>query len=427
MAMKTYQWFADAINLILLYIVIRSIDGLVTVSMGVEVFICDGIGIASIILYMYLVRVFIARLKIYQIMTVIPAIVLYKISFEMFVTSNMDAVTSESVPILIKAKLFVVLACMVGLNVYYWSHDDADEASSINMVFIIAVIVSYITVVSKGATAEGKLIFTYGIIFIALAEIRNYLDNLIAFGELEQITEDMPVKEMYVKNSLMALPSVILGVVAMVFIKSEKLEAFIAGIVHKIEYYLAWLLSKSVETGNANDVPLQREEEFFEFPVIEEEGLFTGWIGYIIEGMFTILIVAVILFTIYAVGSGVIAFVKKDGIRLKKGRSEFLVPDGADETRESLVRISGKRQHLVRNATEEEKFRILYKKKVLAAKKKGVSVANTYTPVEIEENAKREKDIDISEATSLYESRRYKEEYVITKEDVSLMKKAVKG
>lgn len=402
MTTKRLPVYIDIINFILTLIIICSVDMLISAGMKMPCTVYEVLAFLAVIVWSYFLREVVRWLWVY-----LPANAL------MFVLCNMS-----SQPDLARVKVGIVVLLFCLLNVNYWIND---RAGTMDIHYAVTAVIAgaYIFCERQENVATADMLYALCVIFVALEMLKMLLGNYRELALSGQLTDDMPVREIYKNNSIGAAGVMLLVLLTMICVKAEGLIEFIRGIWFSLASRIGVLFHVEDEII---------EEEIIQSPAIGmppvvpgEESILSLILHYIEIGLYVVT-VAVLL---YALVKFVI-FVIKNYSKRDIGKREYRSFTVDNETRERLTRADSNKEELGGFfKTPTQKIRAIYRKKLCSLKKSGSDIRETLTPRENSNSASRDGH-NIAEATSMYEYVRYSANPVTTKEDVARFKQLIK-
>lgn len=409
MTTKRFPVYKDLINLILLYIVVISFDMILSSSMDMLISVTEYAAIGAILLFTYLLREYIRRMYIYAILHAALLLVCFWLPLE----------TADKVKIFAVALLFCVY------DVFFW-FNNADSSSDIHWGLGSVVLVSFIFC-SGGRNIDYSVkVYYMGIVFAALIMLRMLISNFYELSRSGQLTDDMPVKELFKNNAIIAILIILTSVGLMIFVRADRLITGINTIVYRVLKVIINFILKFFADPGEDKVTLDWFNGLnFENMPEADEGSFLVQLVRIIEALVTILFFVVfavliikLVITIVRVLTG-----KRD-LRIR-GYKTYIVKN---EVRERLSSDEIKvKKSRVGFKTPLEKIRHIYRKELIKLKRSGAFVSMTKTP---EENSKAVYDAkgrDIRIPTQIYEKVRYNTDYEVTQQDVTDLKRSFKA
>ena len=406
MKTKNYQLFADILDIVLLYLVVVSVDNIILCATERSVYWPEYIVIFAVLFYSALLRVNVKR--------IVPFLVLdaLLLASAVFVPMMVD--------VKIRAIMFAII--VVIFNLHYLSNNSGSGIISVPHSLGIVIIVAYITAIVRGFPVFAVYEYVIGVLFVVFAALKVYMRNAYYLGVSGQITEQMPVREIY-RNSTLVISGIV-GIVAaaMAFFKADRLISFLGFIWDYIAYFigmiLEWILGP--ETHSENE-PIPHAKAPAMVPVKETEA---GWFLKTIEAVILVVCTVLLIYIIYkAVKYFIDACIHKEHWT---GRQKVF--DAGIEVRERIAKekIDDEAWHFGKR-TNEEKVRVVYKKRMLSLKRSGIDIGNNKTTFEHKELVRKSKGLDISQSTKIYENVRYNNDYSATSKDVEAIRSAIKA
>lgn len=408
MKTKRFLIYVDCINIILLYmIVISAYNLLFQPTSGVWVSTFEYVAIGGLFIYFYLVREYIENLYLYLLANCVAVAAMF------FLAPNPH--------IRIRIVIFTV-ACFI-LGVYYWLNDSANSAMEISWGMIVALIG-----ISLGAAYcdyEELIIrtFYFAVAFVVLQSLKNLFNNTYFLLKSGQMTDEMPVQEIFRNTYLTAGLVIVTSVLLMVFVRAERMIHFLRSIAFYVVRGLMYLVIMFYNfIGSLFDYTEEIPLDNNTVDEIEEVGL-VGEVWEIVSALIILLVIIVVGFYLIR---GFVRFIKEVKRRDRRPHSSKVFVT-ENEVRERIERdVRNRDTGWFFKRTNSEKIRYIYKKKMLSYIKKGNNIKGTNTPVENADVLLGAGGPDIGNMTALYEKTRYSGQEA-TAAEVSAMKEFARG
>ena len=389
------------INLTLLYILIMSFD--MTLSSGMRFVIrpSEYIGMGLILFVSYLLREKVNRMYIY--------VILHAVMIMLCILPPLD--------VMCKVKLVFVAILFFIFDIYNW-FNGVESTPDVYWGTGFIVLLAFFLSTGEFEFGYSKIIFNMGIMFATLLLVRMLIANFYELSRSGQLTEEMPVRELFRNNAFIAAGIIILAVLLMMFVRSDPLIRKINEIMFKILKKF-WDFISYYVTSDEGSLSQNRQRQVM--PDLPEMGdSIWAQLLQIFEALMSVLITVLIIYFIIKCVVGLVGMMT--GSRTKRIRSHrsYRVKN---EVRERLTRADtkeDKRKSFFK--TNAEKVRYIYRKELLSYKHKGADVRETKTPYENKREIYDYKGHDISAATRIYEKVRFCIGYEATKQDVSDIK-----
>lgn len=403
MTTKRFPIYIDIINLILALIVIASVDMLISVGMGKSCTAYEILAFLAVMVWSYLLRELVAWLWLY-----IP------LNAVMFLLCTMSGQ-----PDLARVKVGIVVLLFALLNISYWT-SGRDGTMDIHYGIVGVVAVAYIYCSQKDHVEAAGVLYALCVCYVLLEMLKKLLENYHEIALSGQLTDDMPVREIFRNNSIGAIGIMVLVIMTMILVKAEGLIAWIKSIWFKLASGIGTLFkvdfdieekTQEVQTIQYGSMP----------PVQQEDNLLTR----ILDILEIALYVAAVVILIYGFVK-LLIYIVRYLMRRDLGNREYRTFSDERETRERIRRVENDSEEgFGLFKTPKEKIRNIYRKKLRNLKKSGSDIRETMTPRENSSSALKNNH-DITDATAMYEYVRYSANPVTTKEDVARFKQLIK-
>ena len=408
MKAKRFLIYVDCINIILLYlIVIAAYTLFFEPSMKAKVSLFEYLAVGGLLVYFYFVRDYIESLVFYLI-------------------ANCLAVAAMFLAPDFHSKLRLVafaIGCFI-INVYYWMNDRASSAMDIHFGMVAELVGVGAISAYLGYDILTVRVFYFAVAFVFLQCLKTLFDNTYELLISGQVTEDMPVQEMFRNNYFFAGIIMAICIFLMLFVRADGLIQLLRSVAFYVGKGIMFLAGKvlnffasflEVDSGEM----LELESSVGE---VEEVGV----LGQLWEIVSALLILAIVVLVLFYVVKGIRSFFKEYRRRDRKKHSTMVFKT-ENEVRERLERDDKSRgTGSFFRRTNNEKIRYIYKKKMLSYIKKGNAIKGTNTPVENAGVLLNCGGPDIGKMTALYEKTRYSGREA-TAADVSAMKESARG
>ena len=401
MTTKRFPIYLDMINLILLYFLIMSFD--MTLSSGMRFVIrpSEYIGMGLVVFVSYLIREKINRMYLY--------VILHVVMIALCILPPLD--------VMCKVKLVFVAILFFIFDIYNW-FNGVESTPDIYWGTGFIVLLAFFLSTGEFEFGYSKTIFNMGIMFAALLLVRMLIANFYELSRSGQLTEDMPVRELFRNNALIATGIIILAVLLMAFVRSDPLIRKINEIIYRLLKKF-WDFISYYVTSDEGSMSQNRQRQVM--PDLPEMGdSIWAQLLQIFEALMTVLIAVLIIYFIIKCVIGIIGMMSGNRTKRIRSHRSYRVKN---EVRERLTRADtkeDKRRGFFK--TNAEKVRHIYKKGLLSYKHKGADVRETKTPDENRKEVLDYKGHDITAATKIYEKVRFCVGYEATKQDVSDIK-----
>jgi len=398
MTTKRFPIYRDALNLIMLYLIVMSAD--MTLSSGMQFAIpaSEYVTVGSVLAVSYLLREHITKMYIYMICHVFMVAACIMIPID---------ITS-------KVKIVFIAVVLSAFDIYNWFNG---LESMPDIFWGCGGLILLAFFMSSGAFEFGysKVIFNMGILFVTCLLVRMLISNFYDLSRSGQLTDDMPVRELFRNNTYIAIGIILLAVAFMIFVRTDVLIQKINDVVYIIlkRFWLAIMPFVTSEEGSIDyGIPRPKMPNLPQ----TEDNIFAQLLR-IFEALLSVMIAALLIYIILKLIIAVIRALTKDRIKRSRSHRSYRVKN---EVRERLSRTEAfreKRKSIFR--TNEQKVRQIYRKELLLYRKKGADIKETRTPFENRSEILRSKGHDISFATDIYEKVRFKVGYEAQKQDVT--------
>lgn len=242
--------------------------------------------------------------------------------------------------------------------------------------------------------------FVIGVAFVMLYYFRLFFSNAHLLSIERKNNEKMPLDDMLLNDSKLAIPFIVMSFVIMVVAKIEKLDSlalflydkFAAGLRFVLGYvlkFIGWLFDLLIRSDEEIPVAIMEEPE-----VVDDAA---NPVFNVISIIIFIFLALVLLFVFVKI---MISIIKSLSVR-REIQTQTIEDEGMIEIREKIVRK--------RNEKKEKlsKIRRIYKKAIEKNIKKGYELKKYQTPRERAEDIQKQMNEDIFELNSLYEKERY--------------------
>ena len=206
MTTKRFPIYQDILNLILLYLIIMSMDMTLSSGMQFEIVMAEYIGIAAVVFASYLFREHITKMYIYAIC--------HALMIALCIIVPID-ITSK-----VKVVFIAIIFCI--FDIYNWFNsieNTPDVFWGTGGLILLAFILSS----GEFEFGYSVKIFNMGVLFTAFVLVRMLLSNFYDLSRSGQLTDDMPVRELFRNNALIAIGIIVLAIAFMIFVKTDSL------------------------------------------------------------------------------------------------------------------------------------------------------------------------------------------------------------
>jgi hypothetical protein len=403
MTTKRFPIYRDAINLIMLYLIVMSAD--MTLSSGMQFYIpaSEYAAIGAVLTVSYLLREHITKMYIYLICHAVMVAACIMVPID---------ITS-------KVKIVFIAIVVCAFDIYNWFNG---LESMPDIFWGCGGLILLAFFMSSGAFEFGysKIIFNMGILFVTFLLVRMLISNFYDLSRSGQLTDDMPVRELFKNNTYIAAGIILLAIAFMIFVRTDELIQKINDIVYLIlkRFWLVIMPFVTAEEGSI-DYGMARPK-MPDLPAAEDN-IFAQLLR-ILEALLSVMIAALLIYFIFKLIMTVIRVLTKDRLRRYRSHRSYRVKN---EVRERLSRTDTTRES--RKSvfkTNIQKVRQIYRKELISYKKKGANIKQTRTPFENRSEVLRSKGNDISDATRIYEKVRFCVGYEVLKQDVTDIRNA---
>ena len=407
MTTKRFPLYQDIINLILAYLVIISIDMVLSSGMRAHIPVIEYVAIALIGLYTYILKEFVTKMYIYA------ALHMVMVAICIFIPADE----------LSKVKIVIIAVVYCIIDAHNWI-SGLKSSEDVHVGLLGAIFFSFIFCSGKYEFGYSKAVYYMGVMFIVLVLVRMIVTNFYDLSRSGQLTDDMPVRELFKNNSLIASGIIVMIVTFMIFVRSDELIRILNNWLYNIMEKIVGVIFRAVleepENGtddllgflNPNNLPQQ------------DEGGFVYYLIRILEAVLAVFIIILLIWILVKIVTGIFSLLTDTRERRFHGYRSYKVKN---EIRERLSRdeVSSERSRSL-FLTPVEKLRHIYRKELISYKKSGVEIRSYKTPKEHCDLIYSSKGHDISEVTGIYERARYKVGYEVTSKDISELKAGFK-
>ena len=401
MTTKRFPIYRDALNLIMLYLIVMSADMTLSSGMQFAIPVSEYAVIGAVLLVSYLLREHLTKMYIYMICHAV--LIAACIMIPIYITS--------------KVKIVFIAVVVTAFDIYNWFNG---LESMPDIFWGCGGLILLAFFMSSGAFEFGysRDIFNMGILFVACLLVRMLIWNFYDLSRSGQLTDDMPVKELFRNNTYIAIGIILLAIAFMIFVRTDVLIQKINDIVYLILKRI-WFVLMPFVTSKEGSIDYGIPRPMMPDLPETEDNIFAQLLR-IMEALLSVMIAALLIYILLKLIIAVVHALTKDRIKRTWSHRSYRVKN---EVRERLSRtdvVREKRKNIFR--TNEQKVRQIYRKELLSYKKKGADIKETRTPFENRSEILRSKGHDISFATGIYEKVRFNVGYEAQKQDVEEIK-----
>ncbi|HOO27742.1 MAG TPA: DUF4129 domain-containing protein [Lachnospiraceae bacterium] len=406
MITKKYRICADILNLVMILLLCTILCHMAAVSVSYEFDVTVVYGLAVLLTILYLARLHVKNLFLFIGLHLILTAVLFVLPLPLFV----------------QVELIVFTVILSIADFAFWADRTLHGFFYVHLAWCVIFLAAYLYGSYKQTVNLQDASYVMGILFFGIYFLRLYFENGMHFSMDKQMNEEVPVRQMYTQNIKMILPLVMVFVAGMFLLQSKVLAQFLMVILRTIfnavVYFVNWLSSLFPDAGTVTQEAAELPEDFF-----EKGGASAGWLQALIRIIELIISTAVLLVFLFFSVRGICRFIRKN-LHRKEIEAQMLEYQDMKEKRERIVRENmKKKKRLFEKATNAEKIRRMYRKKIRILTRTGYQVNEADTPMERAEDIFLCKGEDIAEATCIYEEARYGKE-AVSDESVRRMKEA---
>ena len=329
------------------------------------------------------------------------------------------------VPLVITGKIRLAVGAVVLtlLDIRNWFNEEKsvpDFHPALAVIFFIAFLVT-----SKFELGYSAIVYYMGIAYILLIMLRQIIASFHELSRSGQLTDDMPVRDIFRNNTMFASAVMAVAAACMLFIRSDSLVRFINRMVYQFWMGLSSRISElfgehpdesgmTEMMGDMSDLMRMLAED-------EGDGGVLAMIMQILDALVWILGLTVIAILIIRLVRTIIRLLLSNrqfgnkGVRTYRVKNEVRVRIQQEETDRKRMSIF---------KTPAEKVRQIYKKELQKYKKDGADIRGTKTPGENSGIVAAAKGYDIGAATAVYERVRYCPDEEVTGKDVTQIRDA---
>ncbi|MBR4759693.1 MAG: hypothetical protein IK078_06060 [Lachnospiraceae bacterium] len=408
MTTKRFPIYRDMINLILLYMIV--ISGCMVISSGMQIKMAamEFIGFAVLLLASYLLREHAKNFGIYMAGHVVT--IAFSIMVPLVITGKIRLAVGA-----------VVLTLLDIRNFFNEEKSVPDIHPALAVIFFLAFLVT-----GKFELGYSAIVYYMGIAYVLLVMLRQIIASFHELSSSGQLTDDMPVADIFRNNTMFASAVMAVAAACMLFIRSDRLVRFINKMAYLfwtgLSNRLSQLFGEHPEDGTAammgdmSDLMKMLAEG-------EDDGGVFSMIMQILDALvwiFGLTMMAILLFRFIRI---VVKLLLSNRQGSKKGGKSYRVKN---EVRVRIREEVSDRRRVSIFKTPAEKVRAIYKKELLKYKKDGADIRRTKTPGENGNIVNAAKGYDIGDATAVYERVRYRLDEEVTGKDVAQIKEAFK-
>ena len=408
MKMKKYKYTVDALNIILLYILVVAVFALLDFFTHMRMSVFEYAMYFGAITLFYFIREFITKLYLYIVFCA-----------GITVTAVYIALLPAGYnPMVFFFCAFLVAATIV--NIYYWMNARSENVPDVSFGATLILVIIAAVRLYKHDSAGAVFVYYQMIAFIIISMVKKVIYNTGELMQSGQVSSDAPIKEMLRNNYLAAGIIIFMCLLATLFIKADRFVLILGYLAERLGKYIVAFL-RSLSFGEDSFVPPVKEPlDLNALPFETTEPAL--WLEYFYKFLEAILFLSAAAVVVFLLVKALITLIKEYGRRASKPykTKEIVIKN---EVREKLEKEhKTRRKSLFLARTKAEKIRQLYKKKLLSIIKGGIRLDTRHTPRENSKIVKSSMNIDIGRATSIYEKVRYDASYIASDEDVSTVK-----
>ena len=238
MTTKRFPLYQDIINLILAYLVIISIDMVLSSGMRAHIPVIEYVAIALIGLYTYILKEFVTKMYIYA------ALHMVMVAICIFIPADE----------LSKVKIVIIAVVYCIIDAHNWI-SGLKSSEDVHVGLLGAIFFSFIFCSGKYEFGYSKAVYYMGVMFIVLVLVRMIVTNFYDLSRSGQLTDDMPVRELFKNNSLIASGIIVMIVTFMIFVRSDELILILNNWLYNIMEKIVGVIFRAVleEPENGTD------------------------------------------------------------------------------------------------------------------------------------------------------------------------------
>lgn len=407
MKAKRFLIYVDCINIILLYLIIIAAY-ILFFGTSMAVRLLEYLAVGGLLVFFYFVREYIENLALYLIANSLAVVVMFFLAPDLHCKLRLVA---------------FAIGCFI-MNVYFWMNDKASSAMDIPFGMVAELVAVGIVAAYLKYDILTVKVFYFAVAFVFLQCLKTLFENTYELLISGQVTEDMPVQEMFRNNYFFAGIIMAICIFLMLFVRADGLIQLLRSVAFYVVKGIMFLAGKllnffasflELDSGDMLELENGAAE-------VEEVGI----LGQLWEIVSALLVLAIVILVLFYVVKGIRSFFREYKRRDRKKHSA-LVFKTQNEVRERLERDDkGRGAGSFFRRTNSEKIRYIYKKKMMSYIKKGNAIKGTNTPVENAGVLLKGGGPDIGKMTVLYEETRYSGREA-TAADVSAMKESARG
>ena len=344
-------------------------------------FVC-ALALAGIIAFCFFLRKTVGHFAVYLLLHLLPFGALLAVPFEAG-----------------KIELYAIYVLFFILDMAYWMKKKTGGYANIPIAMVVLNAAAYLYSDVKKNTGAMILFFALGIVYFLFYYVRLYFGNAANLAGEKTQDEKMPFGDMLKNSAVVAVPFVLLSVLAMVLIRIDALDKyaliaydFIMRIVGRvarivlliIEWFASLIVVDDSETLTRSVLEFGMEEQNVVLRVISA-------IVYLAS-------LGLLLFLLVRVVIAVIRWIPMH----RNLKPQVIEESDMVEIRERIVRTTDGRGEKL------SKIRKKYKKTVERAAKRGYKVEGYHTPKERAADLIAKTGEDIRELSGMYELERYR-------------------
>ncbi|MBO4337939.1 MAG: hypothetical protein J5842_07675, partial [Lachnospiraceae bacterium] len=355
MTTKRFPVYRDIINLTLIYLVVMSVFMVISSGMRIRILPAEYIAIAGLLLCSYLLREHARRL----VVTVILHALMIAACF--------------FVPLDIPGSIRVVVAAVVLtlLDIHHWLGEEK-SVPDVHPGLGAVIFAAFLLTGGRLEFGYSGVVYYMGVSFALLIMIRALIANFYQLSASGQLTDEMPVREIFRNNTFIAAGIMGLTAAGMLFIRSDRLIAMINKAAYTLWTRFAELISKSSgeqEPDAAMSSTLGNIEDLMrELSEMDEA---KGPLVTLLQILDSFIIILAVVVVMYVLVKLVVFLVRILMGKRNTGKTGYRTYRVKNEVRQRLRDENADRKRSLIFKTPAEKVRHIYKKELLKFKKDG--------------------------------------------------------
>lgn len=407
MKTKVFLILGDFINVILLYFLVISVVSVVDTGKEITITRYEYLAIGVLLVVFYFVREYLTHIILFTL-----------------ANAGAFAAALALAPTLgAKVRIGIVAGVFLIFNYWYWVNGRGSSAIDIHWALVGVLMAVSIAGAYRHTDMLVVRSFYLTVAFVALQALKEILLNAYELANTHQLTNDMPVREIYRNSFVFAGIIIALCVVVMVFINTDKLVNVLSGFAEYILLILLYLVKKLLVFDKKRPQEVTPDELPRLRNSIETQN--PGILDQILNVIEALIVVFVLVLIIIGIVKAVRTFFREYVHRERNVRRGTVFKKN-NEVREKISRNDkASSTGSAFRRTNYEKVRYMYKKKMVSFIKKGKPVLETATPWENATAVSRNNGPDIGNMTGIYEKIRYGCNEV-SNEEVAAMKESIR-